>query len=78
MRDEDVRHPPSADRLQGCGEMGRIVGTGVDQGEIARANDVGVGALKGEGARIVGDDAHHAGRQFARLAVGELHGGLEG
>ncbi len=72
--DEDVAHAALADGGEDGLVMRGVVGAGIDERQIvAAADDVGVGALEGERARIVGDDAHDARRQLARHAVGEAH-----
>ena len=46
--------------------MGVVFGAWIDDGEIVRADDVGVGALEGEDAWIVGDNPDNARHEFAR------------
>ena len=58
--------------------MRRVVRARIDEGEGAGADQIGVGAFEREVVGVVGDDAHHAGGQLARLAVGEDHRLLEG
>jgi len=55
------------------GKMFRVLGPRIDEGQVAGAHEVGVGALECEVVGVVGDDAHHAGGKLARLAVGEVH-----
>jgi len=55
-----------------------VLGTRVDEGERARADQVGVGALEGEVVGVVGDHPSNAGAELARLAIGERHAGPEG
>ena len=78
VRRDDVRDGAGAGDAQDGIEMRGIVGTRIDDGERGRADEIGIGALEREGARIVGDDAHDAGRNRRRLAVGKSHAGLEG
>ena len=54
-----------------------VLGAGVDQRQLGRADQVGVGAVKRERARVVRDQPDHAGRKLAWLAVGERHRLLE-
>jgi hypothetical protein len=44
--------------------MRLMVGTGIDDGDLAAAHDVADRTGKGEGARIVAQDAPHAGPHF--------------
>src|SRR5215470_4787945 len=55
-----------------------VIGAGIDQGQRAGADQIGVGTLEGEVIGIVGDDAHDTGGELAWLAVGEVHRRLEG
>ena len=75
--DEHVAEPALADGFEDGFQVRGILGAGIDQREIVAADDVGVGALEGERAGIVGNDADHAGRQLARHSVGEVHGRSE-
>src|SRR5215475_12883869 len=76
--DEDMRDRPPAGRPQDGRQMRLIIGAGIDQGERAGADQIGVGALEGEVIGVVGDDAHDTGGELAWLAVGEVHRRLEG
>jgi hypothetical protein len=52
--------------------MVHVVGPGIDHRQGIGADDIGVGALEGERARVVGDDALNPRHQLARLAVDEV------
>jgi len=77
VRDEDLADGAAGGGLQDGGRVGLVGGAGIDDRELRHADEVSVGALEGEGARIAGDDAHDAGTDRRRLAIGEMHGGLE-
>jgi hypothetical protein len=73
VRDDDMRQRAVADRAQDRRKVCSIHRPRIDQHDFAAlADDIGVGALVGERARIVGDDAHDPRRQFLRFAVDEL------
>jgi len=76
--DDDVADPPRAHGAQDGLQMRRVVRTRIDEGERAGADQICVGAFEREVVGVVGDDAHHARDQLARLAVGEDHRLLEG
>jgi hypothetical protein len=46
-----------------------VEGARIDDGDLAAANDVAVGAEEGIGARIVGDDAPDARRDLLGDAI---------
>ena len=70
--DQDVRHRLAAHGAQHGVDMVLLVGAGIDDRHLAVADDVGAGALEGEGTGIVGDDAADQRRHFHRRAVVEL------
>ena len=62
--DQDMRHGLAAHGIeQGCG-MFLAVGTGIDDRDLAVAYDVAHRAGEGERARIVGENAPHAGNDL--------------
>ena len=69
VRDEDVGDPRPANRVHQGVHMCGVRRAGVEDGEIAAADQEGVGPLKCERAGIWGGDAPDAGRDFHRLAV---------
>jgi len=78
VRDQDVGDGPARCRGEDRRPVGLVVGTGIDDGECRRADEVGVGALEGERARVRGDDTNDARRHRVGGAVAERHRGLEG
>ena len=65
--DEDVRHRLAAHGVQERRNMGVIVGAGIEDGDIAAADDVADRAFEGERAGIIGGNRPHAGRHLGRL-----------
>src|SRR5664279_5574790 len=61
MGDEDVRHRLAAHGIEQCRRMGLVVGTGIDDRDLAAAYDVADRAGEGERARIVAENPPHAG-----------------
>ena len=70
--DEDVRHRLAAHGLEHGLDMILLIGARIDDRHLAVTDDVGAGALEGEGAGIAGDDAADQRRHFHRRAVVEL------
>ena len=62
--DEDVGDGLAAHRVEQRGDMGVVVGAGIEDRDFAAADDVAHRALEGERARIVGDDGAHARRHL--------------
>ena len=75
--DEDMADPLAACRLGDGRKMGRVGGSGIDHGDLARADNICVGAEKGVGAGIVGHDAPHVGRDRFGHAVIDVHATIE-
>ncbi len=82
VRDQDARDPPALGGAQDRRAMRRALRPRVEHGDVAAAADqVGVGAAEGEGARIVAADAaqaggdllHRAGRQGILATEGDTH-----
>src|SRR5262249_30758834 len=57
--DKDVRHLLIGEARKQRRNMVIEIGAGIDHRDFALANDIGAGALIGEGAGIAGDDAAH-------------------
>ena len=72
VRHEDVRHGLAAHGVKQRRVVRRIVGTGIDDRDLAAADDVADRALEGERARIVAQDAPHARHRLVDLAGNEL------
>ena len=77
MRDEDMSEALApyrgGDRLQ----MPLVARARIDDGDLAAADDVAVGAEEGIRARIVGDDAPDAGRDLLGDAVVDILTAIE-
>ena len=58
--DDDARDALAGDRRQQRVEMGRVGRTGIDDRNLALADDVDAGAGEGERRRVGGDDPAHA------------------
>src|SRR5215216_2187209 len=56
VSNEDVGHPLAVEAGQQRLDMLGEIGTGIDDGDLAFADDIGAGALIGERARVAGDD----------------------
>ena len=68
MGDENVGYGFAAHRIEQRGNMGVVLRTGIDDRDLAAADDVAHRALEGERARIIGDDGAHAGRHVGGAA----------
>ena len=64
MGDQDMRHGLAAHRIQQRLGMRLVVGTGIDDRDLALAHDVTDRAGEGERARIVAQHPPHAGTRF--------------
>src|SRR5690606_23453334 len=69
VADEDMADRPAADRRQQGGQVLLVVRAGIEDGQRLPADDVAVGAVKGEGAGIGRGDADHVRRHRDRLSV---------
>ena len=70
--DEDMRHGLAAHRVEQRRRMGLIIRAGIDDRDLAGADDVTDRAGEGERARIVAEHAPHAGADLLD------HAGLQG
>ena len=77
VRDEDVRQALAFDRGGDRLQMPLVGGTRVDDGDVAAADDIAIGAEKGVGARIVGDDTPDAGRDLLGDAIVDILTAIE-
>jgi hypothetical protein len=59
--DQDVRHRLAAHGAEERSHVRRVVGSGIDDGDPAAADDVAAGAREGDRPGIVGDDPAHQG-----------------
>ena len=64
MGDEDMAHRLAAHGLEQRLGVRLVVGTGIDDRDLALADDVADRAGEGERARIVAEHAPHAGAGF--------------
>ena len=62
--DQNMRHGFPAHGVQQRRRMGLVVGTGIDDRDLALAHDVTHRAREGERARIVAEDTPHPGADF--------------
>ena len=76
--DDDVGHRLAAHRVEQRIDVLLVEGTGIDDGDLAAPDDVAQRPLEGERARIVDQDAPHAGRDLLDHAGGEVEGSVEG
>lgn len=70
---QDMRDRCAANRIHDGFQVSIVVGTRIHDRDVSVAQDEGVGALEGEGARIVRDHAPDAGRHFMGHAIVEIH-----
>ena len=70
--DQTMRHPLAFNRREQGIEMRIIIGTGVNDGDVALADNVGTAARVSERAGIVGDHPPQAGREHIGHAVREV------
>ena len=64
--DKNMRHGLAAHRIEQRRDVRRIVRAGIDDRDLAAPDDVAQRTLERERARIVGQNAPHAGRAFLR------------
>ena len=76
--DEDMGETLALDRRGDRLEMRLVGGTGIDDRDLAGADEIGIGAEEGVWARIVGDDAADAGRDLFGHAIVDIHAPIEG
>jgi hypothetical protein len=62
--DEDVGHGLAAHRIEQRGCVRFVVGTGVDDRDVALADDITHRAGEGKRRRVIAEDAAHAGPHF--------------
>src|SRR5437764_5040795 len=72
MRDENVRHGLTAHGVEQRSDVSRIVGSGIDDRDLAASDDVTHCPFEGERTRIVGDDTAHTRRKLFGAAGSEL------
>jgi hypothetical protein len=78
MGNQDMADSLTLRRLGNGFQMRLLVRARVDNGDIAPANQIGVGAFEGKGSWIVRHDAAHTGRDIHCNAIVEAHLRLEG
>jgi len=78
VRNQDMGDALAARSFGDGGKMRRVRGARVDDRNPAAADQVSVGAEKGVGRRIVGDDAANLRRHFLGNAVVDLDASIEG
>jgi len=76
--DQDMGDALAARGVGDCRKMRLIDGTRVDDRHAAAANEIGVGAEKGVGRRIVRNDAPNLRRNLLGYAVVDLNASIEG
>ena len=82
MGDENGLDPLALDRREDRGEVGVVAGARIDHGDFALADDIGAGAVEGEGRGVRRDEAAHergkAGQRARRRLprIGEEFGFL--
>src|SRR5262245_20463228 len=77
MSDDDVSHRLAAHRVKQRNRVASIQGAWIDDRHLAAANDVTQRPLEGERARIVGENAPHAGRDVVDDARSEVESAIE-
>ena len=75
--DDDVRHRLAAHRVEQRIDVLLVEGTGIDDGDLAAPDDVAQRPLEGERARIVDQDAPHAGHDLLDHAGREIERAVE-
>ena len=75
---EDMGDGFAAHRIEQRRDMRLVERTGIDDGDVALADDVGQGPLEGERARIVGEHAPHAGRDLLHGVGRKVEALIEG
>jgi hypothetical protein len=75
--DQDARHGLAGEGVNQCCPMRGVVGAGIDDGDLAGADDIGVGAGEGERSRIAADQAADQRRQPVDPAGDRGEGGIE-
>ena len=78
VRDDDLGHRLPAHRVQQRIDVLRIERTGIDDRDLPAPDDVAQRPLEGERARIVDEDAPHAGRDFLHHAGLKVELAIEG
>ena len=77
MRHEDMCEALAFDRGGDRLQVPLVGGTRIDDGDLAAADDVAIGAEKGIGAGIVGDDTPDAGRDLLGDAIIDILTAIE-
>ena len=76
--DQDMGDALAPRRLRDCGKMSLVGRAWVDDGHATAADEIGVGAEKGVGRRIVRNDAANLRRNLLGYAVVDLNASIEG
>lgn len=77
VADEDMADRPSRDHIDQGLQMRLVVRSRIDHRKRIAANNVAVGAVKGEGARIAGRDALDIERDTHPPAIEGVEAGIE-
>ena len=72
MGDENMRHRLVAYGIEQRADMGGIVGAGIDDGDLAPADDVAERAFEGERSGVVGHHPAHAGHHLVNRVGREI------
>jgi hypothetical protein len=78
MGDENMRHRLAAHGVKQRTDMRRIVGTRIDDRDVAAAEDIADGSLERERTRVVGHDSSHARRRLVDRVRREIKILVEG
>src|SRR5262245_45843806 len=78
VRNENISEALALDGGRDRLQMALVGGTRIDDGDLAAPDDVAVGAEKGVGPGIVGDDAPNAGAHFLGHAIIDILVAVEG
>ncbi len=70
--DKDMADGFTAHRVEQSCDVRVVIGTRIDNGNFALADNVADRALVGEWPGIIGDDCAHAGRHFCRATGDEV------
>ena len=78
MGDENMRHRLAAHGVEQRTDMRGIVGTGIDDRDVAAAEDVADGSLERERTRVIGHDPSHARHRLVDRVRREIEFLVEG
>ena len=76
--DEDMRHRLVAHRVEQRADVTLVGRAGIDDGDLAAADDVAHRALEGERPRIIGHHAPDAGHRLVHRVGDEIEIFVEG